>query len=327
MRITHRQLEAFVQFMEVGTVTGAAERLFVSQPAMSKMLAGLEIDLDLTLFHREKKRLKPTDEAHLLYKEVRRLFASVSDVERFARDLRDFRTGELRIITATSIGHTFVADAAVEFGREFPDVHIKIDTSSSVGSDVLRQNVDLGFSVTQFHHSALTTEAMFHASSVCVLPAGHPLEERDVVKARDLEGEEFVSFTPDSRMRHLTDAVFEQQRVSRKLRFDVFSSAEANALVSKGLGVSIVEPLNVHFYPRPGLVIKRFEPKLEFTFSVMRPNDRGDVALADRFLDILAKHVACVADGKSDLPETLEIRLAQRRVRKGRPDLLGIVHK
>ncbi len=316
MRITHRQLEAFVQFMEVGTVTGAAGRLFVSQPAMSKMLAGLEIDLGLTLFHREKKRLLPTDEAQLLYKEVRRLLASLSDVERFARDLREYRTGELRIITATSIGHTLIAEATAEFAAEFPDVYIKIDTSTAVGSDVLRQNVDLGFSVTQFHHPSLHTEPLFHAASVCVLPVGHPLAEREVIGPRDLEGAEFVSFTRDSRMRHLTDAVFEQQRVSRKMRLEVFTSAEANSLVSRGLGVAIVEPLAVHHGVWPNLVIRPFEPKLEFTFSVMRPQDRGDAAIADRFMDVLNRRIKLLAEASASSSTTLSVRLPQSRPRR-----------
>lgn len=313
MRITHRQLEGFVQFMETGTVTTAAERLFVSQPAMSKMLAGLEIDLKLKLFEREKKRLVPTDEAELLYKEVRRLFSSLTDIERFAQDLREFRTGELRIITATSIGHTLVSEAVVAFASEYRDVHIKIDTSSTVGNDVLRQNVDLGFSVTQFHHPSLHTEALFHAESVCVFPKGHRLLERETITPHDLEGADFISYTRDSRMRHLTDAVFEQQRVSRKMRLEVFTSAEANALVSRGLGVAIVEPLGVHFGNWSALEIRPFAPALEFTYSVMRPQDRGDVALAKRFLAILHPKIAAFAERSVPMPETLKIRLPRER--------------
>ena len=69
MRFTHRQLEAYIQFMETGSVTAAAERMRLSQPAMSKILAGLEIDLALTLFERKRKRLIPTHQAQLLYKD------------------------------------------------------------------------------------------------------------------------------------------------------------------------------------------------------------------------------------------------------------------
>ena len=63
MALTHRQLEAFHVFMETGTVTGAADRLRISQPAVSKILAALEYDLKLKLFKRVRKRLVPTNEA------------------------------------------------------------------------------------------------------------------------------------------------------------------------------------------------------------------------------------------------------------------------
>ena len=87
MALTHRQLEAFHVSMETGTVTGAAERLRISQPAVSKILAALEYDLKLKLFKRVRKRLVPTNEAHMLYVEVHRLMTSMGDIEEFARDL------------------------------------------------------------------------------------------------------------------------------------------------------------------------------------------------------------------------------------------------
>ncbi|WP_252720253.1 LysR substrate-binding domain-containing protein, partial [Acinetobacter baumannii] len=69
----------------------------------------------------------------------------------------------------------------------------------------------------------LLTYPLFHAGAVCVMTRDHPLAGREVIVAADLEGAEFISFTRNSRMRHLTDAVFEQQRVSRKMRAEVFS--------------------------------------------------------------------------------------------------------
>ncbi len=315
MRINHRQLEAFRQFMECGTVTAAAERLYVSQPAMSKMLAALESDLGLTLFVREKKRLTPTDDARLLYKEVRRLLSSVSNIERFAQDLRNIRAGDLRIVTAASLGHTLVADAVEVFARENPDVNVSLEISSSVGQDLLAQNVDIGFSVTQFHHPALHCEPLFHVDAVCVVPRDHPLATRERIVPADLEGVDFISFLRESRMRHITDAVFEQSRVSRRLRTEVFSSAEANALVSRGLGVSIVEPINVHYGHWPRLVGIPFSPAIEFTFSWMRPRERGNARLSDRFLEILTRRVADIADGGAADLARMQLRLPTRASR------------
>ncbi|GHF66106.1 LysR substrate-binding domain-containing protein [Seohaeicola zhoushanensis] len=319
MRITHRQLEAFIQFMETGTVTAAADRMLVTQPAMSKMLAGLEIDLNLALFQREKRRLIPTDKARLLYKEVRRLFASLADVERFADDLRSFRTGELRIITGSTLGLTLAADALAEFCKENPEVDVLMDMSSNVGPDMLATNVDIGFSVTQFQHPALKIEPLFHVSSVCVVHRDHPLAGRERLGPRDLEGEEFISFTRDTRMRHITDGVFEQHRVARKMRIEVFASAEANALVSRGVGVAIVEPLGVRQNFWPDVVAIPFDPPIEFTFSAFRPRDRIASPLANRFMEMLRLHIRRMDEGASHRPEWMEMRLPGR-ARPNDPD-------
>lgn len=309
MRITHRQLEAFIQFMETGTVTAAADRMLVTQPAMSKMLAGLEIDMKLSLFQREKRRLLPTDEARLLYKEVRRLFASLADVERFAEDLRCFRTGELRIISGSTLGLTLVADALSDFCKENPEVDVLMDMSSNVGPDVLATNVDLGFSVTQFQHPSLKIEPLFHASSVCILHKDHPLATRKRLRPQDLEGEEFISFSRDTRMRHITDGVFEQYRVARKMRIEVFASAEANALVSRGIGIAIVEPLGVRQNFWPEVVAVPFDPAIEFTFSAFRPRDRIASPMANRYMELLRYYIRQLNNGESYLPAWMEVRL------------------
>jgi len=89
MMITSRQLEAFRAIMARGTVTAAAERLGVSQPAVSKILAGLEHEIGYPLFTRIKRRLAPTSEARLLEQEVTRLYHSLERVTEVAREIRE----------------------------------------------------------------------------------------------------------------------------------------------------------------------------------------------------------------------------------------------
>lgn len=308
MRITHRQLEAFVQFMESGTVTAAAENMFVSQPAMSKILSGLEIDLGLKLFQRTRKRLVPTEEARLVYAEASRLLNSLASIERFARDLRDFRTGELRIVAAASIGHSIVADLLALVLKDNPEVRVTLDVSSSVANDVLNQNVDLGFSVTQFQHPSLLTIPLFDARAVCAVPEGHRLAEKELIEPADFEGEEFISFTRNSRTRHLTDAVFEQHGVTRRMRVEVFSSAEANTLVTQGAGVALVEPFGVQRWRGRGIVAIPFATPVELTFSLVRRRDREMSRLATHFTSALDVEIRRLASGDTPLAPLISVR-------------------
>lgn len=287
MGISHRQLEAFQTFMETGTVTASAERLHVSQPAISNLLINLEQDLALKLFTRSKKRLVPTNEAHLLYMEVKRLFTSLGDIETFAKDLRHLRTGELRIASATSLGHTVLADAIADFAKQHGKARIVFTVTSSIDQLVVNQQVELGFSVVRVQHPSLITEPIMRARAVCALPINHRLAEQETVRAEDLKDEQFISYMRDSRMRHLTDAVFEQRRISRQMQYEVLSSAEACAFVERGLGVSIIEPFGVGYRQPAGIAVRHFEPTMEFIFYVMRNRYRETSRLAAAFLESL----------------------------------------
>ena len=92
--ITPRQLEAFAAVMERGTATAAAERLGVSQPAVSKILAGLELEIGYPLFTRIKRRLAPTSEAQLLAAEVTRLYRGLEQVSEVAREIERQKAAE-----------------------------------------------------------------------------------------------------------------------------------------------------------------------------------------------------------------------------------------
>lgn len=306
MALTHRQLEAFQTFMEMGTVTAAADRMHVSQPAMSKLLSSVEYDLKLTLFNRIRKRLIPTNEAHLLYVQVRRLMASISDIEEFARDLQHLRSGELRIAAAASIGHTVLADTIAAFSKCHDKVRINFNVSTAISQLVASQQFDLGFTLLQLQHPSIITEPLFHACAVCILPIGHPLASRIKIGVEDLEGEQVISFMRESRMRHLIDAKFEQHGIARQTQYEVFTSVEAAALVARGLGVSIVEPLGVLYRNDPSIVVRQFEPSVDFTFSVMRPRHQEAGRLATVFMSELHDQIANLIVRQDD-------RLAIRR--------------
>lgn len=291
MTITHRQLEAFRLFMETGSVTAAALRMRVTQPAVSKILSGLEMDLRLRLFTREKKRLLPTHEAELLYLEVRRIMSSLAEVENFADDLRSLKAGELRIATAASVGQTLLADAVADFSSQYDRARISFFVTSDVGHSVVAQQAEIGFSFLRLQHPMLITQPLFRSRAVCVVPAAHRLAGREAVSPEDLRDECFISFMRDSRMRHMIDAVFEADGVTRRAQYDVYSSGEACSLVERGVGVSIVEPLGVAYRKPPGLAVCRFEPPIHFTFNLLTPRFRDLSRLGRRFISIVNKRV------------------------------------
>ena len=293
MMITPRQLEAFAAVMERGTVTAAAERLGVSQPAVSKILAGLEHEIGFALFTRIKHRLAPTSEARLLAGEIGRLYRGLERVNALAREIRDRQVGDLHIYSTPALGRSVLPDVLAGFMQRHAKARVifHVRSSTYINQKMVDQQLDLGFSMMPFEHPAMVSEELSRPPAVCVMPGDHRLARRKAVRPADLAGEPFLSFPLDGRMRHLIDAVFEQEGIERRLQIDVYSSAEACALAARGVGVSIVEPFTARDFVRDGIAIVPFEPKIRYLFRAMRPRYREPSRLAGAFLLAVKDHL------------------------------------
>ncbi len=293
-RISPRQLEAFRAFMEAGTVTGAAERMRLSQSAVSKILGGLEYSVGYPLFRREKQRLLPTREAKLLQREVERIFRGLEELGGFVRDLRTLEQGEMHVVSTPALGEVVLPDVLAGFMRGHAGVRVafQVRHSEVINQFVVDQQTDLGFSMVPFDHPSIISEELFRVPAVCVLPPAHDLARRPGITPEDLRDESFLSFATDTRMRHLVDAVFEQRQVARRQRLEVYSSLEACSMAARGIGISIVEPFTAMRMAASGLVIRPFTPRIDYTFKVMRPRFRDPSRLADAFLAAVKDWVA-----------------------------------
>ena len=92
-RANMRQIEAFNAVIKCGSVTRAAESLFISQPAVTKLIRGFEDSCGFALFKRAGGRLHPTSEAQRLYLETEKLLTGVARVENIARSIRELERG------------------------------------------------------------------------------------------------------------------------------------------------------------------------------------------------------------------------------------------
>lgn len=141
-----REIEIFRAVMQEGSVSRAAQRLLISQPAASKYIAQLERRLGLALFARTGSRLIPTPEGRALYDQVDRLFVGLSQVEQFMKDLGGERRGHLTIACLPLLSLTVMPKIVANFMRDRPAVSIALQTRSSarIVEWVSARQVDVG---------------------------------------------------------------------------------------------------------------------------------------------------------------------------------------
>ena len=116
MRLRH--IEVFHAVMQAGTITGAAQILHISQPAVTKVLQHCELQLGLTLFDRVRGKLYPTPEAQRLRIEIDKLNKDLVSIRRLAANLRAGESEFLRLVCTPTLGASVMPKAIVEEKKE-----------------------------------------------------------------------------------------------------------------------------------------------------------------------------------------------------------------
>lgn len=285
MKLTHRQIEVFRAVMASGHVTQAADRLGSSQPTVSRELAKLERLLGIALFDRVRGRLRPTVRALALLDEVERSFIGLDRIAQAAIGLRQFAAGRLSLACLPALGHALLPDAARRFLQAYPLAGLTIGSLESplLEQGLAEQRHDLGLIEARVAPSGTLLKPLLQADEVVVLPAGHALLARRVLRPRDLAGQAFVSLAPTDPYRQAVDALFARQEVARGMAVEAASAVTVCALVRQGLGLAIVNPLTALELAGPGLHIRPLSESIAFHIGLVIPLRRAPSPLLPAF--------------------------------------------
>ncbi|WP_158644697.1 LysR substrate-binding domain-containing protein [Paracoccus jeotgali] len=295
MKLSHRQIEAFRAIIESGSVTAAADLLFVTQPSVSRLLADLEAELGFSLFARIGRSLTPTPEANALYEEVRRSYVGLQEVSRVADDIRRYRSGSLKIAAMPALGLSFLPSIVAQFLAERTGiaVSLRVRSSHAVVQHVSSQQFDIGFSALDVDLPAIRREPLGTLPMLAVLPPNHVLCEKQVLEPRDFHGKPFIALGSEISTRSDTDHFFSLAKVRPLVVAEAQLSFSICAMVAGGAGMSIVEPVTARHCAELGLVeVRPLSPEQPFTYDMLtpalRPSSRlvGDLAarVKERFL-------------------------------------------
>lgn len=289
-----RQIEAFRAVVLTGGVGMAAKLINVTQPAVSRMIRDLQQDLGLALFERRGTGLVPTSEALSLYAEVERAFVGLDRIAQMATELRTRRAGFLRIAALPALANGFLPSFAGRFLTERPklDLVLSGQVSHAVVAAVAQGQSDLGFAEGSIEHAAVRLERMPSAPYMAVLPEDHRLARKKRLKPADFEGENFISLGHSTASRFRIDRVFADHGVTRIMRIETPLSEIACSLAGSGAGVTLCDPFTAREYATRGIVVRPFEPRIDFEFAALYAAQRTPPPVAREFIDSFRAHIA-----------------------------------
>lgn len=288
MRPRFRQLEAFHAVMDCGTVTGAAEKLGISQPGISNLLSQLEASCALKLFERIHGRLVPSPEADILFEEVDTLMRGVERTSQTLLDLQSNRLGQLQVASQHSISFGFMPRLISEFASGRPDVTISFQSqySGKVQEWVAAGLFEIGVCETPLFHENLDVFPM-QFETFLALPHDHPLTRHEVITAHMLRDVPMVVMGPQHPTQRRLRQAFDDAGVPFKARVHSHLFKNLLSFVKHGMGVALVDRFVPDYDTFSGVTMRRFEPTITMEMAVVTSRTRQMSRVGQDFLAYL----------------------------------------
>lgn len=154
MKITLDEMMAFVTIADVGSLTGAADRLVQPASVMSRVLRRLEEKLETTLIRRTTRRLELTEEGRVFLEHARSIIDSVELAEEQIPLKRDALAGKLRVNAAVPFMQHVIVPLMNGFRDAYPGIELELHTSDEI-IDLLEQRTDVAIRIGELHDSTL----------------------------------------------------------------------------------------------------------------------------------------------------------------------------
>ncbi len=294
MRFKLRQMEVFRAVMISGSVSGAARLLYVSQPAVSKLLAHTETSLGLKLFNRTGGRLTPTKIGLSLYEEVSHVYDAAEKVDAFVENALREPSGSVSVICSPSLGLSVVPRVIGEFLQTHPQVNIRFHTTliQDMQTELLSGKADLAVCVLPIEAQHLRSEKLMQGRMICAIPEGHRLCRHDEISLSQLEDEKLILYSRSIPFGNIQMAAFEHYGCTVSRTVEVPRAELACSLVRQGVGIAIIDQFSVEGNPWNGMVVRPLKEVIPITVSLVRSVFTKPDTATDQFIELVQSRLS-----------------------------------
>ena len=235
-----------------------AEKMFVTQSALSRRIKSLEDEIGVQLFERDKRNVKLTDAGAFLQIEWTRMLAEIENFHAHARQIGAGEIGKLKIAHPGSITHSILPDLLVALTEKFPQLEIELFEllTDNFEQALINYQIDIGFSRELPKNKSLAARLVSSENFALVVPQNHFLNKANFTNLSDAKNENFIlpSLNGRSNYAKRLREIFAEYDFAPKITFESDFGATILSLVGKNLSVSLMpisyslhRPANVRF--------------------------------------------------------------------------------
>ena len=291
MLMDTRQLAAFCEVVDRKSFSQAAERLGVTQPAVSLQVRSLEKRLGTKLLDRSGRTVEPTEAGQRLYQAAQRMLTVENQLLDELAGEDGTIGGELALGASTGPGGTVLPVLLCEFQHEHPEVSVALTVSDTnhVIEQVAERELELGVVGAAPRHRGVVFEPFFRDEVVLAVPADHRLAGKQV-SVDDLRSEQLILMQEGAGVRQVIEEELRRAGVRARdldVRLELGLQESVKSAVAAGFGVTFISRSAVEPELAAGTLaiarLKGLEPAREI--SLVRPAGRSPTRAAEAFVE------------------------------------------
>ena len=290
--LTIRQLRALAVLQSAGSVTAAANRLNLTQPAVTLQLRNLQALAGLPLIQRTGEGMTLTDAGHDVLALAERVEAALLDCER-SLDMIAGRNGGRVSIAAVSTAKYFVPFAIAAFSRRFPkvDVTLRIGNREDIRQALRGYDLDIAVMGRPPVDVQVEIRPLGKHPHVIIAAADHLLSSKKRIAVTDLASENFITREIGSGTRLLMEQFFQKSNINPKIGMEMDSNETIKQAVIAGLGIAFISQHTVSHELEEGRLVALKVAGLPVIrqWHAIRRTDKILLPPAQAMLDFLGK--------------------------------------
>ena len=289
--VSVNKYQMFLKTVECGSFSKAAAEMSFTQSAVSHAVQALENELNVTLLSRNRGGVVLTADGRALLPRIEKLCAAHHELMQSAAELNGMDAGFVRVATFSSVSAQWLPSILKSFGERYPNIEFEVVTGDYYGQSedwILQGKVDCGFlRLPSVKH--LQTYALYRDELQVILPCGHPLADSDPFPAASLSTEPFI-FLEEGQDYEIS-AALDKMGIRPNVKYTAREDRTMLAMVSKGLGISLLPELMVRHSPYP-VVACRAPERFYRNIGIAVKDKKALSAATRRFVDYVRGWVA-----------------------------------
>lgn len=270
------QIYYFTELVKEGNFTRAAEKMYISQSALSKSIKQLEDELGIQLVDRSVYRFKLTPEGETFYENGKKALANIEDELSRLKDSVNIIKGKVVVGIPPVLGTTYFSSVIYNYRNLYPDINLSV---LEVGANTVKDMIDageadIGVVILPFRHKGFHLFPVVASENMLIVSSEHPLANRKSVSIKELENEKFIMLNKTFTINDRIVEKCHENGFEPKIGFESSQWDFVVDMVAQNQGITILPPDIFSRFSTNNISIVKLKESFKWEIAIIAKEDK-----------------------------------------------------